>query len=199
MATNETEMDMDTVMDVEDKKEVLMIVGEVDVWSCRDWITPDYIQGLIANGKSDSAVAMLSYSNSDMTGYEGWAHFGRAKVEVTLFPRNVIVENKVESLKAEIQKKRAETQKEVEKLEERIQQLLALPSPNTNTKATNDSEDVVDAFIVEAYATAIGDDPEKGTDEKFRETCPDCYSPLEGRLSGGVRCTNPNCGYWFCF
>lgn len=190
MATNETEMDMDTVTET---VEVLKIVGEVNVWSTGDWITPEYLQEMIANGESDRAVAMLSYSNADMTGYDGWAHFGRAKVEVVLFPRNVIVENKVESLKAEIQKKRAETQKEVEKLEERIQQLLALPNPNPN-KATNEggAEDETPVVAIE--------DPERGVDEVFRKTCLDCYSPLvDSPSGGGVECSNPNCSYWFCF
>ena len=199
MATNETEMDMDTetetAVDVKNRKEVLKIVGEVNVWSSGNWITPEYLQELIANGDSDRAVAALSYSSADMTGCDGWTRFGRAKVEVVLFPRNVIVENKVESLKAEIQKKRAETQKEVEKLEERIQQLLALPNPNPN-KATNE---VVVEVAVETPVVAI-EDPERGVDEIFRKTCLDCYSPLvDSPSGGGVECSNPNCSYRFCF
>ena len=181
MATNETEMDMDTKT-----VEVLKIVGEVGVWSSGDWITPEYLQRLIADGESDRAVAMLSYSNADMTGYDGWTRFGRAKVEVVLFPRDVIVENKVESLKAEIQKKRAETQKEVEKLEERIQQLLALPSPNYN-KATNEDGGEIDN-VVETPVVAPND-----------HLCPQCGSDMIDKPSGGVECTNPECNYWFCF
>lgn len=186
MSTNETEMGMDTetAVDVKNRKEVLKIVGEVNVWSSGDWITPEYLQGLIADGESDRVVAMLSYSNADMTGYDGWARFGRAKVEVTLFPRDVIVENKVESLKAEIQKKRAETQKEVEKLEERIQQLLALPNPN---KATNGVESEIDN-VVETPMVAPND-----------HLCPQCGSDMIDKPSGGVECTNPECNYWFCF
>lgn len=40
-------------------------------------------------------------------------------------------------------------------------------------------------------------DPEHGSKEEFRRTCPDCYTELVTQPRGGVKC--PKCGYWFCF
>jgi len=45
----------------------------------------------------------------------------------------------------------------------------------------------------------VKEDPEKDVDERFRGTCPDCYSPLVAQPHGGVKCSNPDCAYWFCF
>lgn len=31
------------------------------------------------------------------------------------------------------------------------------------------------------------------------DPCPDCGKQLVAQMSGGVKCTRPGCGYWFCY
>jgi len=34
---------------------------------------------------------------------------------------------------------------------------------------------------------------------EFNWPCPCCDTQLEDASGGGVKCPNPECGYWFCF
>lgn len=65
------------------------------------------------------------FSNSDM-GDIGYALIGMGEVECSFFTRAEIQNNAVEALKTQIQKVKAEAEKEVTKLNEKIQQLLAI-------------------------------------------------------------------------
>lgn len=35
--------------------------------------------------------------------------------------------------------------------------------------------------------------------EFYEEACPDCGDQLVDASSGGVKCSDSECGYWFCF
>lgn len=36
-------------------------------------------------------------------------------------------------------------------------------------------------------------------EESYRDKCPDCGTKLVCSNGGGVKCTKPGCGYWFCY
>lgn len=114
------------------------ITGKTKVWLTNNWDTLDYLHKLVEAGKSDEVVGRMSYTNADMIGIDGWTQVGTADITVHLFDEEVIREGKVDSLKKEIQQVKAKAQREVEILEDRLQQLLALPSPPTDTTATNE-------------------------------------------------------------
>jgi len=69
--------------------------------------------------------AVLSYSKDDMTPY-GWSLAGEAEITITIPDQQTLVENKVESLRAEKKKLQAETQAKVTAIESQIQKLLAI-------------------------------------------------------------------------
>lgn len=64
-------------------------------------------------------------SNSDMSDL-GYALIGMGEVECSFFSRAEIQNNAVDALKTQIQKVKAEAEKEVTKLNGKIQQLLAI-------------------------------------------------------------------------
>ena len=65
------------------------------------------------------------FSNSDMSDI-GYSLIGMGEVECSFFSRAEIQNNAVEALKTQVQKIKAEAEKEVTKLNEKIQQLLAI-------------------------------------------------------------------------
>jgi hypothetical protein len=68
----------------------------------------------------------FTFSNSDLSDY-GYTLVGLANVvECTFLDRNAIQAHAVDALKAEIQSVRAKAENEVVKLNEKIQQLLAI-------------------------------------------------------------------------
>jgi hypothetical protein len=67
----------------------------------------------------------LTFSNSDLSDY-GYTLVGIAEVKCTFLDRNAIQAHAVDALKAEIQNVRAKAENEVVKLNEKIQQLLAI-------------------------------------------------------------------------
>jgi hypothetical protein len=68
----------------------------------------------------------LTFSTADLSDY-GFTLVGSANVvECTFFDRNAIQAHAVNALKAEIQNVRAKAENEVVKLNEKIQQLLAI-------------------------------------------------------------------------
>ena len=67
----------------------------------------------------------LTFSTTDLSDY-GYTLVGSAEVKCTFLDRNAIQAHAVDALKAEIQNVRAKAENEVTKLNEKIQQLLAI-------------------------------------------------------------------------
>lgn len=67
----------------------------------------------------------LTFSTNDLSDY-GYTLVGSAEVQCTFLDRNAIQAHAVNALKAEIQNVRAKAENEVVKLNEKIQQLLAI-------------------------------------------------------------------------
>ena len=65
------------------------------------------------------------YTNANMTNC-GYTQVGTGEVNCSFFTRNEIQQGAVDSLKAQVQKVKAEAEKEVTKLNDKIQQLLAI-------------------------------------------------------------------------
>ena len=65
------------------------------------------------------------FTNADMTKH-GYTHIGTSRMNNTFFTRDAIQERAIDSLKAQVQKVKAEAEKEVTKLNDKIQQLLAI-------------------------------------------------------------------------
>lgn len=97
-----------------------MITGTVKAWFTNDWYGPEEL-------KRDGikAVGFLGYSNSDMSTH-GWTCIGTAEITITLVDQNQMVANKVEALRKEITKTRADAEMKARGLEEKVQQLLAI-------------------------------------------------------------------------
>lgn len=88
------------------------------------WITPYSSVGpqdLMAGKRVDELVV----SNNDMTG-SGWTFVGEAEVTVHIPDAKTMVANKVEALRNEAAKVRAEATATVARIESQIQNLLAI-------------------------------------------------------------------------
>ncbi|MHB1098341.1 MAG: hypothetical protein ACYCZR_02185 [Burkholderiales bacterium] len=104
------------------------ITGTVGVWITNDWTTPQSVMKLAADGFQNDAVDKLSYANYDMSGTAGWLRVGTATISIEFDEEKEIISKKAEGLRKEIHTVRAEAQMKVERLEERLSQLLALPN-----------------------------------------------------------------------
>jgi hypothetical protein len=91
------------------------------------WITPYCDIGPDQIEKPDERIGTTSfvYSDEDMTS-QGWTVAGKAEITVTLVDRDTLVSNKVDSLRKELTKVRADAQVRANELEGQIQKLLAI-------------------------------------------------------------------------
>jgi hypothetical protein len=77
----------------------------------------------------------LHFCNHDMTS-SGWTYIGTATISVEVITdTETLVANKVEALRGEVQKIRAEAQVKASRLEDQIQQLLAITYTPTEEAA----------------------------------------------------------------
>ena len=67
----------------------------------------------------------LTFTNADMTKC-GYTQVGTGQIECSFFTRDEIQQGAIDSLKVQVQKVKAEAEQEVTKLNEKIQQLLAI-------------------------------------------------------------------------
>lgn len=65
------------------------------------------------------------YTNADMTKH-GYTHIGTGEINNIFFTRDAIQERAIDSLKAQVQKVKADAEQQVTKLNDKIQQLLAI-------------------------------------------------------------------------
>ena len=88
------------------------------------WIT-QYTDPERLKGNDEAVVGAIHISPADMKS-SGWTCVGEATVTIELVDENTLVANKVESLKKELQTVRAEAQRQVNDLEDKLQKLLAI-------------------------------------------------------------------------
>lgn len=90
------------------------------------WLTNDYTspEELHAAGGLN-LLGLVHLSSHDMTD-SGWVHVGNATVSLELFPIDGMVEKKVEALKAERDKAIADHFVKINRLNEKINNLLAI-------------------------------------------------------------------------
>jgi hypothetical protein len=62
----------------------------------------------ILEAEGDAAVAVITFSNSDMSTYSGWVKVGEARIEVALFDYEAVAKDAIASLEARAQEIRAE-------------------------------------------------------------------------------------------
>lgn len=98
------------------------ISAEIPAWITNDWTT---VNDLVSHEDQASAVGSLSYYPQKI---EGWTKVGTAQITVTFDDDDEIIGNMVDALKAQKQKVQADAQVEINRIEERIQSLLALPN-----------------------------------------------------------------------
>ena len=106
------------------------IQGTQKVWltdSCS--LTPSEIQACIDEGRHEYLIVRLQFSNANMATC-GWTEIGTANIEIVLHPQDEVIEKLAVGLREQISIVRAEAQSKVERLEEKLSQLLALPNPD---------------------------------------------------------------------
>jgi hypothetical protein len=105
------------------------ITGKTKVWLSDIW-GPQDLQG---NGREgDRVVGRPMYSDTDLS-KSGFTYVGEAEITLHILDDDKIVANKIDALKAEKQNVIAEAQLKANKIEERIQSLLAItykPEPS---------------------------------------------------------------------
>jgi hypothetical protein len=79
----------------------------------------------LAESDGERLVNGFQYGSHDMTG-SGWTRIGEAQVHITLKSTDEILLSKVDALKAQKTKLQAETQEEITRIDEQIQNLLAI-------------------------------------------------------------------------
>lgn len=67
----------------------------------------------------------LTFTSADMTKH-GYTQIGTGEIKCNFFTRDEIQQGAIDSLKEQVKKVKAEAEKEVTKLNEKIQQLLAI-------------------------------------------------------------------------
>jgi hypothetical protein len=79
----------------------------------------------IANATGEQLVDSVSFTNLDMAS-NGYTKIGTATIEFDLIDRNEMIDNKIVSLRAELQGVKADAQVKVQKLEDQLNSLLAI-------------------------------------------------------------------------
>jgi hypothetical protein len=79
----------------------------------------------IVNASAEQLVDSVSFTNLDMAS-NGYTKIGTASIEFDLIDRNTLIDNKIVSLRAELQGVKADAQVKVQRLEEQLQSLLAI-------------------------------------------------------------------------
>lgn len=96
------------------------------VWTTSIWRDIDSIGDLIAHGETTEALSAMTYINQDMSDTDGWTEVGTAEVTVTFYPRDTVVAKKLDGLKVQLEKVRAENHMRENAILDRISKLQAL-------------------------------------------------------------------------
>jgi hypothetical protein len=89
------------------------------------WLTGESYGPEDLKREPERVVRILGYSAVDMSAC-GWSRVGTAEVEITLDDVDQMVSNKVDALRKEIAKTRANAEFRAVQLEAKVQQLLAI-------------------------------------------------------------------------
>ena len=73
----------------------------------------------------DKVIGRLNYSSYDMTD-NGWSRVGIATVTIEIPDDKTLIDNKAESIKAQIKKVKADSQNAITLLTDKLNQLLAI-------------------------------------------------------------------------
>jgi len=79
----------------------------------------------VLTASADQLVEEVMFTQLNMAD-RGYTKVGTATIEFDLIDRNTMIDNKIVSLRAELQTVKAEAQVTVQKLEEQLQSLLAI-------------------------------------------------------------------------
>lgn len=107
-------------------KTPVKITGTSKVWTTSKYFNIDYVHDLLNEGKTQSAMNLLNFINSNMSDYEDWVEVGSAEITVTLISRDEAVANELDGLNTQLQKVRAENQQRENAILDRISKLQAL-------------------------------------------------------------------------
>jgi len=96
------------------------IIGTTKAW------LPEYSRLSPKNVQGDKAVESLAFCSADMKA-AGWTYVGEASITVDMIlSHDEMVASKIETLKTQQAKVRVEAQERINKLEDMIQNLLAI-------------------------------------------------------------------------
>lgn len=95
------------------------IKGNIKAW------LPDYYGPQDLCGTNKNAMAALHFTDANMTP-SGWALVGIATLSINVPSEDVLINNKIEALKAEKQTIRAEAEMKSRVIDKKIQELLAI-------------------------------------------------------------------------
>jgi hypothetical protein len=79
----------------------------------------------ILTATADQLVEEVMFTQLDMAN-SGYTKLGTATIEFKLIDRNTMIDNKIVSLRAELEGVKADAQVKVQKLEDQLQSLLAI-------------------------------------------------------------------------
>jgi hypothetical protein len=102
------------------------ITGTMKTWTTSKYFNIDHVYALLDEGKTQSAISCLNFTNSNMSNCEDWVEVGSAEITVTLFHRDEVIANELDGLNTQLQKVRAENQQRENAILDRISKLQAL-------------------------------------------------------------------------
>ena len=97
------------------------ITATMPAWLTNDYTPPEELE----TGDPDRVASILAYYPKNCDPIR-WIQVGTAKIEVTLIDREELIANKANSLRAEIQKVRADAVVKENALTEKLNSLLAI-------------------------------------------------------------------------
>ena len=98
------------------------ITGQIEAW-IPEYVSPDQLHG-------ERALHYMTFADCDMSGH-GYSRAGVATVSVEIADKDDLIANKVDALRSQVQKVRADAQMEANRIEDKIQQLLAITNEVT--------------------------------------------------------------------
>ena len=98
-----------------------VISGKLPAWFTSEWVGPDDL-----HGSPKDAIGKLSFFIFSDTPPSGWSLAGDAEITVTLDNEKTLIANKVDALRRELQKVRADASVTETLIESKIQNLLAI-------------------------------------------------------------------------
>lgn len=80
----------------------------------------------LSNKDEQKAISALTFTTSDITKLGGYSKAGKATVTVELDDDKALIENKADSIRAEITKVKADAENAITQLKDKLNRLLAI-------------------------------------------------------------------------